>query len=56
MFCLYASICTRLICPVSVKAKRGCEIPWKWSYRQIASYQERMEPGSSARVVSVLNC
>ena len=40
-----------------IEARRGCWIPWKWSYKWLCAvtWVLRTEPGSSGRAASALN-
>ena len=50
--------CVPHICLVSLEVKRGCQVPWNWTYRQLcaAIWVLGMEARSSGRAASALNC
>ena len=55
VFCLIVRL--HAICVVSEKARRGCWIPWDWSYRwQVVIWMLGIRPRSSGRAASAVNC
>lgn len=51
-------IYAQYMCLLPAEARRGCPIPWSWSYRLFgaAKWVLRTEARSSGRATSVPNC